>query len=332
MRTSPSGTPPASRACTACSGCAPSRALSLYALHTVALSPLHKLRAPRSPASSPVSRPAHSSLRTVYMLCLRPSTARGGLQPASELRHFPRHKHVRHVLGELLPAPSPPCDLQSLPLFPVYARCACTADSPAASPASRPAARLSPCVPCLRDRRQGARAFNQPLTFDLSSITDMSYIFNGAPLCPPPTGCSSVARGRVRPSRLRCKQVSPSAPSPSMARAGLWEAARERISARCCRGWMALGKWNDRPCTARLKYTSASAERENCQRWDEYSFSRLRAPTSARISRIPRGAIADWVEPSPPAPRAPTCLWDSRPTGRYRKLGSSFFWGLTRDN
>ena len=37
-------------------------------------------------------------------------------------------------------------------------------------------------VPCLRDRRQGARAFNQPLTFDLSSITDMSYIFNGAPL------------------------------------------------------------------------------------------------------------------------------------------------------
>ena len=37
-------------------------------------------------------------------------------------------------------------------------------------------------VPCLRDRRQSARAFNQPLIFNLSSITDMSYIFYAAPL------------------------------------------------------------------------------------------------------------------------------------------------------
>jgi len=136
-----------------------------------------------------------------------------------------------------------------------------------------PASRLAPLPPAshaLPSTRQGASAFNQPLSFDTSSVTNMYQMFNvrsaralgpqassqapcmqslppripslpppGTHLaphytrppfdsgraqtpCPPPTSCSSAARGRApRPS-----------PPLAMARAGLREAARERSSAR----------------------------------------------------------------------------------------------------
>ena len=49
--------------------CSFPRPVPICSAHSrVALSPLHKLRAPRSPASSPVSWHAHSSLRTVHAL------------------------------------------------------------------------------------------------------------------------------------------------------------------------------------------------------------------------------------------------------------------------
>ena len=43
----------------------------------------------------------------------------------------------------------------------------------------------------------------------------------------------------------------------------------------------------------------------------------------ARISRIPRGAIADWEEEPLLRLRAPTCSDLPYPAGRYRRLGSS---------
>ena len=138
----------------------------LWSACTVALFPLQTLRAPRSPAPSHPPDPHTARYRThrLHSACVRLSTARGGLQPASNLRHVPRHKHVRHVLGEP-PRALPPSasDLQS-------------------PPASRGTQLAPHRLPCLRDRRQTARVFNQPLSFDLSSVTDMSYIFWNAPL------------------------------------------------------------------------------------------------------------------------------------------------------
>ena len=56
-------------------------------------------------------------------------------------------------------------------------RCLCAAASPR-PPASRPACRpyAPPCV-----TGQGANAFNQPLSFDTSSVTDMSSMFSVRP-------------------------------------------------------------------------------------------------------------------------------------------------------
>ena len=48
--------------------------------------------------------------------------------------------------------------------------------APAHTP-SRLLARLSPSHLCLPWTRQNARAFNQPLTFDASSVTSMRYMF-----------------------------------------------------------------------------------------------------------------------------------------------------------
>ena len=43
---------------------------------------------------------------------------------------------------------------------------------------TQPPARISPRIVCPPlDSRQGASAFNQPLGFDTSSVTDMSYMF-----------------------------------------------------------------------------------------------------------------------------------------------------------
>eukprot|EP00964_Phaeocystis_antarctica_P027854 scaffold15707_cov63-Phaeocystis_antarctica.AAC.4 len=100
------------------------------------------------------------------------------LQPAAELRHVQRHKHVRHVL-RACPAPN----LQSSPS---PARCLRRG-------------RLPPAAP-----RPDAHAFNQPLSFDTSSVTDMGYMFRvrSSP-CPAPNlqsrpllhaACTAVAR------------------------------------------------------------------------------------------------------------------------------------------
>ena len=101
------------------------------------------------------------------------------------------------------------------------------------------------CPAC--NPRQLAMAFNQPLSWDTSRVTNMFQMFNvrcsprpapqpvqshtslrlGRPQtpCPPPTSCSSAARGRApRPS-----------PPLAMARAGRREAAPEALTEVCVR-------------------------------------------------------------------------------------------------
>ena len=129
------------------------------------------------PTSSPASRPAHGSLRTVCPVCLCDSRqhAEGFNQPLTF--DTSRVTNMYGMFWVSLPAPCPPLRSAVAPALPC-ARCACTAVSPAASFASPgPQSRAPHRVPCLRDPRQSARAFNQPLSFDLSSVTDMSYIF-----------------------------------------------------------------------------------------------------------------------------------------------------------
>ena len=90
------------------------------------------------------------------------SAARVDVQPAAELRHVQRHEHGRHVSGALRTRPTPPS--------PPPARCAYAAISP------RPLSRLAPCPAsyALLSTRQWAYAFNQPLSFDTSSVTNMA--------------------------------------------------------------------------------------------------------------------------------------------------------------
>ena len=106
------------------------------------------------------------------MPCLRPSAGRDGLQPAPELGHLRRHGHELHVYGALLPAPRPPQPAVAA-LSP--ARCMHTPRSPAASRLPARSLPRTVCPAC--DPRQYARAFNQPLSWDTSRVTDMRYTF-----------------------------------------------------------------------------------------------------------------------------------------------------------
>ena len=121
--------------------------------------------------------------------CLRPSAASVRLQPASELGHLPRHGHDRHVSGALLPAhrlrPDPQMQIYSCTRSPRHAACAQSDRSPP------PASRLTPphTVCPAYDPRQEAKAFNQPLSWDTSGVTNMFEMFrvrcSPRALCPP---------------------------------------------------------------------------------------------------------------------------------------------------
>ena len=129
---------------------------------------------------------------------------RVGVQPAAELRHLQRHGHGRHVRGALFPVPCPPPAVEPSP-----ARCSHCGRPPL--PASRHVY-LAPCAPH-RVPRTVCPSHRVPL---LSTLGRMQ------PICPTPTSCSSVARGRApRPS-----------PPLAMARAGVRGPALEIRSAR----------------------------------------------------------------------------------------------------
>ena len=94
------------------------------------------------------------------------------------------------------PCPAPNLQSSHLP---------CTLLAPRSPATSRLLARIPPRTVCLRfDSRQYARAFNQPLSFDTSRVTNMAYMFDvrsSRALCstsavePSPARC--VHRGRL---------------------------------------------------------------------------------------------------------------------------------------
>ena len=91
-----------------------------------------------------------------------------GVQPAADLRHLQRHGHALHVQRALLPVTF--SNLQSS-LTLLHAACAAFVRRlPGRSTSPRSA--FPPF-----DSRQYASAFNQPLTFDTSSVTDMRDMF-----------------------------------------------------------------------------------------------------------------------------------------------------------
>eukprot|EP00964_Phaeocystis_antarctica_P006283 scaffold3424_cov51-Phaeocystis_antarctica.AAC.1 len=100
----------------------------------------------------------------------RLSAVRVGVQSAAELRHLQGHGHERHVLRALLPAcPAP--NLQLSP--PLHAACAAVIHR-----LLPPDPYTSPRTTCPSfDSRQYASAFNQPLSFDTSSVTTMTAMF-----------------------------------------------------------------------------------------------------------------------------------------------------------
>eukprot|EP00964_Phaeocystis_antarctica_P146579 scaffold112914_cov42-Phaeocystis_antarctica.AAC.1 len=129
-------------------------------------SSLHCTRWTQSPPSAgPHPRPAPR------MPSSRHSTESVGVQPAAELRHLQRHEHVPDVRGALLPVscPRPAVELSS------PARCVDRGHPPP----SRLSGRTSPRTVCPPfGSRQYASAFNQPLSFDTSSVTNMGYMFH----------------------------------------------------------------------------------------------------------------------------------------------------------
>ena len=147
-----------------CSSCAPPRALPQSA---VAPLPARCLRR---------GRPPPPAFRSVYlaphrMPSFRLSAGSVGVQPASEFRHLQRHNHERHVLRALLPAsPVPNLCSRALPWTLLAAAVARRLLPPDPYTSPRTA-----CPPF--DSRQSAAAFNQLLSFDTSSVTNMGGMF-----------------------------------------------------------------------------------------------------------------------------------------------------------
>ena len=161
------------------------------------------LRAPRSSAALPPPGPHVVPHRMPFF---RLSAGRVGVQPAAELRHLRRHNHEPHVLCALLPVPCPHIFSQALP---------CTLRAPRSPAASCLPARTSSRTVCPSfASRQGASAFNQPLSFDTSGVTYMYAMFyvRSSP-CPAPNLQSSLPpHAAYNPAVAR--RLPPSRPAP----------------------------------------------------------------------------------------------------------------------
>ena len=148
--------------------------------------------------------PAGQHLAPHRVPSFRVSAGCVGVQPATELRHVQSHSHVEHVRRALRPA------CTTLPQFavePSPARCAPYGRPPPSGP------HLAPhrCPPF--GSWQQASAFDQPLSFDTSSVIDMRFMFwvRSSP-CPAPNLCR-----RALP-RARCShrgRPPPPAPRPA---------------------------------------------------------------------------------------------------------------------
>ena len=196
----------------------------------------------------PASRPPQPAPHRVP--CLRPSAARGYLQPAAELGHLPRHGHELHVQCALLlncsrrpklvppylqscpllcpPPPGPPCPpvclacgpsaarvrLQPVPdlgqHLPRHERAIHVSRALLPAPCASPICTHAPCpLHAMWTPRsspvcpwKAARAYSSclaPLIHPAHPPCDSAPVGSMQPPCPPPTSCSSAARGRAPP-------------------------------------------------------------------------------------------------------------------------------------
>jgi len=138
-------------------------------VHRTPWSPFGRSHAPLL-APPPAHTLAPPSPRAADLAC-PPFGWAGGVcvQPAAELRHVQRHHHGGHVSGALGPCPAPsgrPCD--GRPPRSLHLR---------RPTRTRLPARVPPALNVLISTGQSAGAFNQPLSFDTSSVTTMAYMF-----------------------------------------------------------------------------------------------------------------------------------------------------------
>ena len=149
-------------------------------MHSYVPLPLHAACTLCNRPPPPTFRPVQPAPHRVH--CLRPSAEDGGLQPATELEHLERHGDDRHVFCALLPSRPAHTDICAVARLP----CKLFARRLTYRSAARPAPPYPACDP-----RQGAIAFNQPLSWDTSRVTDMHAMFN---VCcsprPAPKTCS----------------------------------------------------------------------------------------------------------------------------------------------
>ena len=127
------GTPPASRTCTACFTCAasPRPCAPQPALSHAPSPPACCARTATARRVPPPT--ARSPPRTVCPAC-DPSAVRGGLQPAAQLGHLPRHEHVRACFT--CAAPRPRASQICMGAMNLAQRCGRIRDSPVTRDAS----------------------------------------------------------------------------------------------------------------------------------------------------------------------------------------------------
>ena len=126
-------------------------------------------------AARALPTPPPPSARTSLRIVRPPfdSAVRGGVQPASELRHVQRHGHERHVCGALAAR-----DLSPRPPVGSSTRVPLALPLPhALAPASSSLCTSPHIAYALVSTRQRALNFNQPVSFDTSSVMDMSGMF-----------------------------------------------------------------------------------------------------------------------------------------------------------
>ena len=110
----------------------------------------------------------------------------------------------------------------SLQIAPPALHAACNA----AARHSRHVPRIA-CSPC--DSRQFASAFNQPLSFDTSSVTDMGYMFMVCPWPALPPICSRALPCTLRAPRSPAPSGIPARTSPRIACALVSTLGRPRM-------------------------------------------------------------------------------------------------------